>query len=46
MVKKATREPYEAPDFTIDVMEADSIICTSWTDGNIPDGNFNDFGTF
>ena len=45
MCKQMTREPYEAPDLLIEMMEADAIICTSWTDGNIPDGNFNDFGT-
>jgi hypothetical protein len=45
MITKTARVPYEAPDLLIEEMETDSILCASWTDGNIPDGDFSDFGT-
>lgn len=45
MSTKKTRVPYEAPDLSIDWMETDTVLCTSWTDGTIDDGNYNDFGT-
>ena len=45
MSTKKPRVPYEAPDLSIDLMEADGVLCTSWTDGTIDDGNYNDFGT-
>lgn len=45
MITKTARVPYEAPDLLIEEVETDSILCASWTDGNIPDGDFSDFGT-
>ena len=45
MITKTARVPYEAPDLLIEEMETDSILCASWTDGTIDDGNYNDFGT-
>ena len=45
MSTKTVRAPYEVPDLRIDWMEPESIVCTSWGDGTVPDGNFNDFGT-
>ena len=45
MSTKKTRALYEAPGLSIEEMETDSILCASWTDGTIDDGNYNDFGT-
>ena len=45
MSTQKTRVLYEAPDLSIEEMETDSILCASWTDGTIPDGDFTDFGT-
>ena len=45
MITKTARVPYEAPDLLIEEMETDSILCASWTDGTIDDGNWSDFGT-
>ena len=45
MSKKTTWVSYEAPDLRVDLMTPAVIICTSWNDGNIPDEDYNDFGT-
>ena len=45
MSSKTAKVPYEVPDLRIDLMEPESIVCASWTDGTIPDGDFTDFGT-
>lgn len=43
MTKKSLKVPYEAPDLWIKVTEFESVICTSWVDGEIPDDNYNSF---
>jgi hypothetical protein len=45
MSYRTSTVPYKAPDIWVNLTTPDVIICTSWNDGNIPDEDYNDFGT-